>query len=187
MPRVRQELTPEITLKVTLEGYLTRVQDRFSLYLPQIRRETATVAQVRTPPVRFSLSYLSLGLTISRTGTRIAGSHSTNNLRNLNQSRASPYYVAIGIFEELILRWQNTIYKSLGRQVKPRRKIHPRIPILALYHNPNPRRGLVFSADQFQNRIARPFHENPRRAYQTNTFTQTYTRTTRENKAHGRN
>jgi len=60
------ELTPEITLKVTLEGYPTRVRDWFSLYLSRTRRETGTVAQVEIPPVSFSPSYLSLGLTVSR-------------------------------------------------------------------------------------------------------------------------
>jgi hypothetical protein len=71
---------------------------------------------------------------------------------------------------------------------KPHRKVHLQLPIPSLlHHNPDPWKGLVFLADQFQNRIARPFHGNPRRAHQTNTDTQTHTRTAAENKAHGRN
>ena len=69
MPRGIQELTPKITLNVTLEGYPTRVRDWLSLYLPRTRRETVMVAQVETPSVSFSPSYLSLGLTVSQAAT----------------------------------------------------------------------------------------------------------------------
>jgi hypothetical protein len=96
--RAIQELTPEITFKATLEEYFTRVQDRSSLYLSRTGREAATVARVGTPPVRPSSSYPILGLTVSRTGTRLVGSHSTNNVRDLNQSRESPHAIS-GIFE----------------------------------------------------------------------------------------